>query len=272
MNMFQKLLALASQTADYEIPLQQGVNWNLRRSPHGIISGNSGGGKSFAVLYLLIILSIKQNTLFLADPKESDMSSLAEFMPPNRVASEEDDILAMASEVREIMKQRYKYMKSERVRKGLFQKDYVDFGYSAVIFVIEEMADFVSSLDKKNRENFDKIIKSITMKGRQSGVFLCSIMQSPNTNNISSESRSQMGLRVYLGMSGGIEYRMLFGEGFTYPKRTFNAGQGLYMLSGKTPAPEVIEMPRLDEKQLGETLKSALEIQHDLNPLTIIML
>jgi len=268
MGMYEQLVELASKTEDYEIPLQkQGAAWSLRSAPHALISGSTSFGKSFFVMYIIIMASIKNAILFLADPKRSDMASLSDFMPSDRVAWELEHICTMVSTVVDIMMKRYDYMKSERLRRGLFQADFADFGLPVVLLVIEEMAALVSSLDKKSRESFETGIKSITLQGRQAGCFLCSIMQNPGTQNISTESRSQMGLRVYLGNSGGIEYRMLLGEGHTYPKRVFQPGQGLYMLAGKTEQPEMIETPRLDKSQLADTLKRALAPQADRNPL-----
>jgi len=267
MDMYEQLELLASKTQDYEIPLQQGVVWSLRTAPHAIISASTGFGKSYLALYFIIMASFKNAVLFLADPKRSDLASLSAFMPSDRVAWELEKISAMVSNVVCIMMERYSYMETERLSRGLFQADFADFGLPVIFFVIEEMAAFVSSLERKSREAFEADIKSITLQGRQAGVMLCSIMQNPGTQNISTESRSQMGLRVFLGNSGGIEYRMLFGEGFTYPKRLFSPGQGLYMLAGQTEQPEVIETPRLDKSQLAATLKRALEHQYDRNPI-----
>ena len=267
MGMYSKLASLANETEDYEVPLQQGTVWSIRAAPHALISGMTNFGKSFLVMYLIMMFSIKNAIIFVSDPKRSDLASLSAFMPSERVVWEPEKISKMAADVVDIMMGRYSYMDSKRLKRGLFQADFVDFDLPIILFVIEEMAAYVSSLDKKNRDIFEANIKSITLQGRQAGVMLCSIMQNPGTQNISTESRSQMGLRVFLGNSGGIEYRMLFGEGYTYPKRVYLPGQGLYMLSGKTEQPELIETPRLDKSQLPETLKLALKSQYDKNPL-----
>jgi DNA segregation ATPase FtsK/SpoIIIE-like protein len=211
-----------------------------------------------------MMFSIKGGILFLADPKRSDLYSLSNFMPKNRVQHDSAAICEMVSTVVGIMKKRYETMERERLEKESFQDDFVDYGIKPLVLVIEEMAAFVSSLDKKYRESFEQGIKDITMKGRQAGVFLCSVMQQPNANNISTESRSQMGLRVYLGKSGGIEYRMLFGEGREYPDDVCGGvGQGLYMLTGQTAQPVMLETPRMKKSQLATALKKALESQHD---------
>ena len=267
MEMYQQLLSLASKTQDYEIPIQPGVVWSLRTAPNALIPGNTGFGKSFFTLYLVIMASIKNAILFLADPKRSDLSSLSAFMPPERVVWEAEKIAAMVHNVVDIMMEQYGYMQTERLRRELFQADFVDFGLPIIIIFIEEMAALVSSLDRKARESFEADIKKITLQGRQAGAIIASILQTPSTENINSEIRSQMLFRVFLGNSvSGIERRMIFGEGHTYSQRVFSPGQGLYMLAGQTERPEVIEAPRLDKSQLPATLKLALKPQFDRNP------
>ena len=266
MDMYEQLVLLASKTKDYEIPIQQGAVWSLRTAPNALISSNTGFGKSFFTLYLVMMASIKNVIIFLADPKRSDLASLSNFMPSDRVAWETEKIAEMVSRVVCIMMERYGYMQTERLQRGLFQGDFIDFGLSPIFLVIEEMAAFVSSLERKSREAFESNIKAITLQGRQAGVNLCTIMQNPGTQNISTESRSQMGLRIYMGNSSGIEYKMIFGEGYTYGKRIYEPGQGLYMLAGKTERPEMFEAPRMDKCQLPAALKRALETQYDRNP------
>lgn len=265
-SMYEQLVE-TTQGAYYKIPLAWGIVWSIRDASHALVSGVTGYGKSFFINYLVMVLSIKRSVLYLADPKRSDLASFSHYMPSDRVASEPQAILDMVSKVVSIMNARYAYMEKQRIKHGLFQADFVDFGLPIVMLVIDEMAAFVSSLDKKSREEFETNIKAITLQGRQSGVNICSITQSPNTGNISSESRSQMGLRVYLGNSGGIEYRMLFGEGYEYAKRRYKPGEGLYMLSGETLKPELIQTPRLNKSQLPDALRQSLAYQYEANPL-----
>ena len=66
MDMYEQLVSLAKATKDYEIPIQQGVVWSLRAAPGAIISANTGFGKSYLSLYLLIMASIKNAILFFA--------------------------------------------------------------------------------------------------------------------------------------------------------------------------------------------------------------
>lgn len=181
MDMYEQLVTLAGQTPDYEIPIQPGVVWSLRSAPHGLICANTGFGKSFLTLYLVMMASIKNAILFLADPKQSDLASLSAFMPVERVAWEPEKIIALVTGVVGIMMERYRYMSAERLHRGLFQADFADFGLPVILLVIEEMAAFVSSLDRKARESFEADIKSLTLQGRQAGVILCTVLQNMGT-------------------------------------------------------------------------------------------
>ncbi|WP_310604206.1 hypothetical protein [Anaerosporobacter sp.] len=264
--MYYELLKLASTNKYYELPIQKGAVWSMRTAPHALISGQTGFGKSYFVNYLTALCSIKGNVLYLCDPKNSDISSLSDYMPKGRVESSKDGICHILDDVIQIMEKRYDYMKTNRLKRNLFQADFVDFNLPVIMVVIDELASFVSSLEKKVRIQFESDMQAITLLGRQCGIIITNICQSPNSHNINTESRSQMGFRVFLGNSGGIEYRMLFGEGYSFPSRVYKPGQGLYMISGQLDSPELIETPRLDKSKLADTLKKSLEIQYALDP------
>lgn len=270
MGMYERMARLAEATPSWEIPIQEGLVWSLRTAPHALISGTTGYGKSYFVTYLLAMASIKGCALLLCDPKNADLASLSAFMPPGRVAWDADGIRRIVGEAVEAMSARYAYMRREREARGLFQADFADFGLAPVLLVIEELAAFVSSLDRRARESFDADIKAVTLQGRQAGVSIISVMQSPNASNLATEARAQMGFKAYLGSSGGIEYRMLFGEGHAYPARLYRPGQGLYMMAGVTDGPELIETPRMDKAQLGDAVRSALAPQYSIDPLAAL--
>ncbi|MFR7670231.1 MAG: FtsK/SpoIIIE domain-containing protein [Collinsella sp.] len=53
--------------------------WNIAQSPHVIVSGSTGSGKSYFTNYLIAMSAIKGCYLILADPKRSDLSAMADF-------------------------------------------------------------------------------------------------------------------------------------------------------------------------------------------------
>lgn len=271
-NMHERFLELAETAGKHEIPLQPELYWDMGLCPHAIIAGPSGSGKTYLLNYIFTIAGIKGCYLLAADPKNSDLAAMREFMPPERVAFEPKQILRLVDEAVEIMRQRYEIMSDMRNREagdsGLFQADYRSFGFVPVLLCIDEIAAFASSLDRQQRAQFESSIKEITLQGRQSGVGLVSLMQQPNAVNISTESRSQAGLRVMLGNATPSECRMLFGEGFEPSRLPRCSGQGYCTVLGKTLSPVRFQAPRFDKAQIAATMRCALSKQKSIDPLS----
>lgn len=76
------------------------------------------------------------------------------------------------------------------------------------------------------------------------------IAQQANAQNIPTEIRSQMSLRVGLGKQSSQERVMTFGDGYEYPSVEAGIGRGLFYLDGLTNNPRLIECT--DLSQLGE--------------------
>lgn len=268
-SMFEAAKKLAtSSNGHWTIPLQPGLDWNIAQSPHVIVSGSTGSGKSYFTNYLIAMSAIKGCYLILADPKRSDLSAMADFLPEHRVSHDPSGILKLVQSAVEIMTKRYELMDSfRREHKELFQSDFSQYGFCPVLLVVEELASLVSVFDKSSRNEFDSLIKRITLQGRQAGVGLVSIMQQPNANNIATESRSQTGLRIMLGNATQSEYRMLFGDNFMPSTSAQGVGRGHCSVLGETCGPVRFEAPKLDQKQIAEMMARALSAQGRINPL-----
>lgn len=267
-SMFKTAQTLAYSKGKWGIPLQPNLDWDISKSPHAIISGTTGSGKSYFTNYLIAMSAIMGCYLILADPKRSDLSAMADYMPEHRVAHNPEDILELARSAVDIMTKRYELMDLfRREHKELFQSDFSQYGFCPVLLVVEELASLVSVFDKSSRNEFDSLIKGITLQGRQAGVGLVSIMQQPNANNIATESRSQTGLRIMLGNATQSEYRMLFGDNFMPSTSAQGVGRGYCSVLGETCGPVRFEAPRLDQKQIADMMARALSAQGRIDPL-----
>lgn len=267
-SMFKTAQMLAYSKGKWSIPLQPNLDWDISKSPHAIISGTTGSGKSYFTNYLIAMSAIKGCYLILADPKRSDLSAMADFLPEHRVSHDPSGILKLVQSAVEIMTKRYELMDLfRREHKELFQSDFSQYGFCPVLLVVEELASLVSVFDKSSRNEFDSLIKRITLQGRQAGVGLVSIMQQPNANNIATESRSQTGLRIMLGNATQSEYRMLFGDNFMPSTSAQGVGRGYCSVLGETCGPIRFEAPRLDQKQIADMMARALSAQGRIDPL-----
>lgn len=266
-SMFKTAQMLDSK-GKWSIPLQPNLDWDISKSPHAIISGTTGSGKSYFTNYLIAMSAIKGCYLILADPKRSDLSAMADYMPEHRVAHNPVDILELARSAVDIMTKRYELMDNLRKKhQELFQADFSQYGFCPILFVVEELASLLPAFDKAQRSEFESLIKTVTLQGRQAGVGLVSVMQQPNANNIPTECRSQTGLRIMLGDATQSEYKMLFGDGLSLTGSVQGIGRGYCSVLGETCGPIRFEAPRLDQKQIADMMARALSAQGRINPL-----
>lgn len=267
-SMFETAQTLAYSKGKWGIPLQPNLDWDISKSPHAIISGTTGSGKSYFTNYLIAMSAIKGCYLILADPKRSDLSAMADYMPEHRVAHDPVDILELARSAVDIMAKRYELMDTLRKKHPeLFQADFSQYGFCPILFVIEELASLLPAFGKAQRSEFESLIKTVTLQGRQAGVGLVSVMQQPNANNIPTECRSQTGLRIMLGDATQSEYKMLFGDGLSLTGSVQGIGRGYCSVLGETCGPIRFEAPRLDQKQIADMMARALSAQGRINPL-----
>lgn len=266
-SMFKTAQMLDSK-GKWSIPLQPNLDWDISKSPHAIISGTTGSGKSYFTNYLIAMSAIKGCYLILADPKRGDLSAMADYMPEHRVAHNPVDILELARSAVDIMTKRYELMDNLRKKhQELFQADFSQYGFCPILFVVEELASLLPAFDKAQRSEFESLIKTVTLQGRQAGVGLVSVMQQPNANNIPTECRSQTGLRIMLGDATQSEYKMLFGDGLSLTGSVQGIGRGYCSVLGETCGPIRFEAPRLDQKQIADMMARALSAQGRINPL-----
>lgn len=149
------------------IQISGNISYRLSKTPHSLIVGGTGSGKSFFILGKIVsYLSLTpQAELYIIDPKKADLS-LMRFIEgmEDRVATEPNQIAKMLRELVEIMEDRYKsYFSSIEA----FGKDYTDFGIPPIIVIFDEFSAFLHSVDKKLSKEVLDYIFTIVMKGRQ---------------------------------------------------------------------------------------------------------
>lgn len=246
---------LSDSTNYYEIPVQKGLNVDMSKYPHMLICGVTGFGKSYFTNYIIAMASYKGAVLFLSDPKNSDLALLSRYIPEENVAVSTEDIVAQVEKVYNLMEERYKLMNELKLKDDGDKDKFSDFGIPMALLVLEEMGALTASLDKKQKDSFNKHLKQILLKGRQAGVEVILITQQPNSSNVPTELREQFNFRVFLGEAKAQVKPMIFGDGHEYIERRFDIGEGLYMLEGKTDNPKLIQTPYYN----GKAFKSIYE-------------
>lgn len=240
--------SISNQHNSDVINISGNISYRLSKTPHSLIVGGTGSGKSFFILGKIVsYLSLTpQAELYIVDPKKADLS-LLRFIEgmEERVVTEPNQIAKMLREVVEIMEDRYKtYFSSVEA----FGKDYTDFALPPIIVVFDEFSAFLHSVEKKLSKEVLDYIFTIVMKGRQAGVQVEILMQRPSADDLPTNIRAQMGFKAGLGAMDKIGYNMIFDTNNVDFKTITKKGGGYLQIDGLHTAPVYFETPYIDKE------------------------
>lgn len=236
-----------------DIDLGYGVNYNPIKCPHILVSGGTGSGKSVFISFLILELLKRQSTVYIADPKNSDLGSLSHYFGNKYVATTPNNIARIVRIVVEEMQERYQVMRDN----FQYGSNFTDHGFKPVWLIFDEMGAFqASATDKKSKEVITEVmdgIKQIILLGRQAGVFILISAQQMRAETLNTDLRDNLGLRISLGanLTSTEGYRMVFGSATPdklKPIEVKGAGY-LYMQGSGKETAQYWESPYLDTTQ-----------------------
>lgn len=239
----KKNLGYSSLLDGQKLRLSENLEWCFRKSPHALICGVSGGGKSFFALYVMrvIIETKKDNNLVVLDPKNSDIAKIAKYHGI-KTACEKAEILKI---LRECVKEMEKvYDDLALLPPGM---DYFTAGLDPHFIIMDEAAAFFAALDKKEKEEYIGTLKQIVLKGRGAGYCLLVFSQRGDTSSIGGgDVRDQLSLRIALGNLSDDGREMCFGSAFrNTPMLLHGTGKGMIYIQGEMSTPQPFVAPRI---------------------------
>lgn len=213
------------------IPVTKILAWDYTKAPHALITGGTGGGKTYFLLYLFRYLLNSAADIWIIDPKRADFYSFRKVLGDDRVASEAGGVLPMLRKIKQLMEDRYTYMSGRKEYE--IGADYRTFFFHPVFLIFDEFIAFIDSLKREDKEKAMDILRQITLKGRQSGVFLILATQRADAAYLTGALRDNLGLRVSLGSLEKEGYRMTFGTTDKELEKK-SAGYGYIWIDGVT--------------------------------------
>ena len=198
---------------------------NINDHPHFLISGSSGSGKSYLVNELVVQAIIKGWEVTVLDLKRS----YGLFKAHIDYVYEMDDILSKLKFIEQEMTDRMENLQEELDKNPRVQA--VDIGYKVKLVILEEYISLQASLDKKSKEELERIVKNISVLARQSNIVLMIVLQSAGTENIQSTTRSNL-TKVLMGNAQSNILTATFGNNVDIPSVTtkLEKGEGLIQL------------------------------------------
>ncbi|MFQ8923962.1 MAG: hypothetical protein ACLR60_18925, partial [Clostridium paraputrificum] len=220
------------------IYFSEDIFWNFRKQPHALITGVTGGGKTY-ILYWIIrnLLSIGAD-LKIIDPKMADLDYLKNILDISNVASTKGNSIKILREAAQTINDRnLEFQQRDDYMQG---KDYLDYGYNPIFIIFDEVTAFFASCDIKETKEANSYLQEIIMKGRSAGVFVVLTTQRADTDVISGKIRDQLSLRVSMGQLSKDGYIMTFGSEYKdlritmrgYIKDKPNTGVGYIYIDG----------------------------------------
>ena len=199
---------------------------NLRNYPHILVSGQSSSGKSYLANQLVIQAVAKGFDVVILDVKRS----YGLYKAYVDYCYEPEDIIAKLKAVENEM-----YSRMQKIQPVLDKAPNtlaVDIGIKPMLVVVEEYISLLSSLDKKPKEEVERIIKNLSVLARQSNIHMLMVMQAAGTENINATTRSNLNCKVLLGNAQSNIKTATFGTGVDLPQchNHMEKGQGLIQL------------------------------------------
>ncbi|MBO6438752.1 cell division protein FtsK [Enterococcus faecalis] len=204
------------------IRLMKNLWWDIDGSPHGLVVGGTGGGKSF-LLFSLIKAFLQLGTVDICDPKQSDLKQLRSLPVFNGHVFFGIGIAKRLDYAEKLMRERFNYMEGQGKQT---LGNYREYGLKPYFLVIDEWAAYYDSIEK-DLKLLRKVLSSltqVTLLGRQSGVFIILGMQRPDQKYFEGGIRDNLGLRVTVGKLSPTGYDMIY-AGATNEKAYYNTNE-----------------------------------------------
>ncbi len=212
-----------SNPLDLSIPIgedQQGdiviMNFSSDNSPHLLIGGSTGSGKSEALSTILNGLCLTKNStqlkLILIDPKGTELIDF-EGSPYllREIGYHAEDALEVLDMAVLEMESRYELMRSKKVNKISKYNQISGINeFPWWLIVLDEYGDLTSSPDDKKA--VEAKLKRLAQKARAAGIHIIVATQKPSGEVISTNIRSNLGAQLALKVRGGMESKVILDE------------------------------------------------------------
>jgi energy-coupling factor transporter ATP-binding protein EcfA2 len=253
-------LATLKSSKQYEIPMMKNLKIDVAKTPHMLVAGGTGTGKSYLLYHLLFNFILKKCDVYLIDRKKvlTKFNGIVgqENVGDEHPEEEDSNIFDVIEKVESIMNEREQYLSENEDTQEDLNVTFVDMDWLPVVLVIDELGSLMAELStKKNKDKFKNILQSIVQRGRATGVNIVVSMQQPNANNLPTAIRDNLMFKTILGDTDNTTRSLVFPVG-ELPDIAFKAGEGYFTLAGKHNKPSILFVPTFKIPLTIETLRT----------------
>ncbi len=193
------------------------LNFSSSNSPHLLIGGTTGSGKSEALNTILAGLTEHYGPdelrLMLVDPKGTELQHLAasEHLEGD-IGWDEQDANSLLERAVIEMQRRYQLFKEARTRTLPEYNEIQEDGHRIPwwLIVLDEYADLTSDADAKKL--IESHLRRLAQKARAAGIHVVIATQKPSAEVISTNLRSNLPAQIALKVKSATESRVVMDE------------------------------------------------------------
>ncbi|WP_228869335.1 FtsK/SpoIIIE domain-containing protein [Roseibium aggregatum] len=193
------------------------IDFTSSNSPHLLIGGTTGSGKSEALNTILAGMtehySPKEVRLHLIDPKGTELQHLSDSEHVDgEIGWDEEDAIEILSRAVDEMQARYAKFKSSKVRSVGDYNSQASGGdrIPRWVIVLDEYADLTSEPDAK--KTIEAHLKRLAQKARAAGIHVIIATQKPDGSVISTNLRSNLPAQLALRVKSSNESRVIMDD------------------------------------------------------------
>lgn len=250
----KKIELMSQKNGEPFIQLDKEKRWYWHLDPMAQVSGPRSSGKTFFLYYLMLSVAEIGADIYILDPKRSDLSSL-QFCYPEKdreshIATAPTKICKVLRELNTLMNERYeKYFQVESSKIGA---DAHELNLRPIFIFFDEVLALIEE-DKKLGKEAEQHLKTIILKGRQSGIYVVISSQRLSADTLNTVIRENCGLRVIFGKVQEESYKMALGESFKkLPRAEKGVGKGYIYLDGQGwQTPKAFIAPYMDTSKMN---------------------
>jgi len=190
------------------------IDFSSSETPHLLIGGITGAGKSIAVETILLglIHHYPPGLLRISaiDPKRTELTFLEDHPHlEGQIGFDADEARALLDDMVEEMESRYVQLRNARV------KNLLEFNHAVApkqrlpwrLVILDEFADLTSDRDAK--KSIEASLQRLTQKARAAGIHVIVATQKPSADVISTTVRSNLGAQLALRVKTATDSRII---------------------------------------------------------------
>lgn len=240
-------------------------SWDFHENFGTLVTGISGSGKSYLSYFLLTSFlnqrvydsdthSYHNNKIYVVDPKMSDLYKIiSNVAPESYFGTSKADAFRIIRQYQKILNER---QKAYSELSGVYDSLLIDTGhYAPMLLVLEEFSALSASFSKKEREDFEDILKEVLFKGRQLSMGVIILTQKFDSQVASTSIRENLNYKFLLGQHSSPQLiDTVFGQHSDVPTPPQVKGGGLFSVESEGGEPAKFIAPKF-EGDLFETIE-----------------